>query len=266
MRTGFLSSLLIALAVGLLFVPVLRGQDADGAKAPTGADADKEANADEAEPAKRRSDGDAKSKSKSKEAKSKESDISEEDRERMRRLLRQVWDDPAVVQSRDEVRVASDNLRRVLGEKMRQIDPEAAEFLSKMRKDSRFSGGSPGEGRGSGGPGGRKSYHSASGQAGLDFMARPPFYAAFSKEQKEIYDAAFKKALGSDELEGVVASFEGLRKQDDELRKKRTQQFMRARKIIFSTMIKADPRVQDLIPKHEEGERREGGARPPKPE
>jgi hypothetical protein len=250
MKTGFRSFSMIALAFGLLSAPALPGQDADGGtKVPLAKDKDGR----EAEPAKRRSDG---------AGKDRESDVSEEDRERMNRLLRQVWGDPAVVQSRDEVRVASDNLRKVLSEKMRELDPEAADLLARMRKDSRFPGGNPGESRG---PGGRKSHHSDNPQAGLDYMARPPFYAALSEEDKEIYDAAYKKAQESEELAAVATRLDELRKEDDDLRKKRIQQFMRARKVIYSAMIKADPRVEKLIRMREEGERREGGPRSPKP-
>ena len=266
MKTGFLLSSLIALAVplavGLLSAPMLPGQDADdGAKAPapTPASTGKKKKEAKSESAKRRGDG---------AGKDRPSEISEEDRDRMNRLLRQVWDDPAVVQSRDEVRVASDNLRKVLSEKMRQVDPKAAELFARMRKDSRFPGGAPGESRGGGGgpPGGRKPHHSDSGQAGLDYMARPPFYASFSKEEKGIYDAAYKEAQGSEEFGAVVERLKKLRTGDDELRKKRIQEFMRARQVIYSAMIKADPRVENLIPKREEGDRREGGPRPPKPE
>ena len=260
MKTGILPSSLIALAVGLLAAPMLPAQDADdGAKAPAPTSADKDKKEAKSEPAKRRADGGGG-------GKDRPSEISKEDRDRMNRLLRQVWDDPAVVQSRDEVRVASDNLRKVLGEKMRKVDPKAAELFARMRKDSRFPGGSSGEGRGSGGgPGVRKSHHSDSGQAGLDYMARPPFYASLSKEEQGIYDAAYKEAQGSEEFGAVVARLKELRTADDELRKKRIQEFMRARQVIYSAMIKADPRVEKLIPKREEGDRREGGPRSPKP-
>lgn len=191
--------------------------------------------------------------------------ISMEDRERLNRLLRQVWDDPAVAQSREEVRVASENLRRVLGEKIKQLDPKAAELMSKMRKESRSPGAPKGDHRG-GGSGGRRIHGSDGGQAGLDYMARPPFYASLAEEEKEIYDAAYKEAQGSDELEAVSARLDELRTADEELRKKRIQQFMQARKIIYAAMIKADPRVADLIPKRDEDDRREGSPRTPKPE
>ena len=255
MKTGLYSLSAIVLAVGLVFASPLRGQDAtenDGANGT--AASDKQKKEAKAEQARRRPDGGGKERG---------PEISEEDRARMNRLLRQVWDDPAVVQSRDEVRVASDNLRKVLSEKMRQVDPEAAELFTRMRKDSRFPGGSPGDARGPGG--GRKHHHSDSGQAGLDYMARPPFYASLSEEEKGIYDAAYKEAQGSEEFVAMVTRLKELRTEDEALRNRRIQQFMRARKVIYSAMIKADPRVQKLIPKREEGERREGGPRPPKP-
>ncbi len=172
---------------------------------------------------------------------------SREDHEELRRLLGKVWDDPAVAQSREEVRLASDNFRKVLHAKIAELDPEAAELMEEMKGHSRSS--KSGGDFGGGSRGMRPDGH----RTGLDYMARPPFYASLDKEQRGIYDNAYKAAIATDTLKGVIAEMRETRQQDDELRKVRTTQFVRARKLLNEEMIKADPRVGEYFSRANDG-------------
>jgi len=174
-------------------------------------------------------------------------EASREDHEKLRKLLGKVWDDPAVAQSREEVRVASDNFRKVLHAKIAKLDPEAAELMEKMKGHSR-SGKSMGDFGG-----GSRGMRPDGNRTGLDYMARPPFYASLDEEQRGIYDEAYKTAISAKELQGVIAEMRETRQQDDEIRKKRTKQFVRARKLLFEEMVKADPRVEEYFSRSDEG-------------
>ena len=166
---------------------------------------------------------------------------SREDHEKLRSLLGKVWDDPAVAQSREEVRVASDNFRKVLHAKIADLDPEAAKLMEEMKGSSRSGKGGGDFGGGSRGM--RPDGH----RTGLDYMARPPFYASLDEAQRAIYDDAYKAAIATPKLQDVVAEMRETRQKDDELRKLRTTQFVRARKLLFEEMVKADPRVGEYF-------------------
>jgi len=178
---------------------------------------------------------------------------SREDHEKLRKILGEVWDDPAVIQSREEVRIASDNFRKVLHAKIAKLDPEAAELMEKMKGHSR-SGRSGGDFGGS-----SRGMRPEGSRTGLDYMAKPPFYASLDEAEKGIYDEAYQAAIASEKLQSVVAEMSETRKQDDELRKKRTTQFVRARKLLYEEMVKADPQVREYFARSGDGPGSRGG-------
>jgi hypothetical protein len=179
--------------------------------------------------------------------------LSPEERNKFREAMRQAWDDPAVLQARDEVKEATIAYQKALTEAISRTDPDVVSVLKKIRDSTE----SPGKnmyppGGGPGDPGGRG--RSGGGSGFRDFEAfltggSPSFLNKLSEQQREIYRDAREKALKSPEFQEVFGVLRKMRMHDDELRNKRIELFGRARQTLNAQMLKADKRVKEFLPK-----------------
>ena len=175
--------------------------------------------------------------------------LSPEERERFREAMRQAWSDPAVLQARDEVKEATEAYQEALVEAIKRNDPEVMAMMKKIRAapdspiKSLFSGGS--------GPGGRRPGGGFRDFEGFITGESPGFLKNLTEEQQEIYAKAREEALESDEFKAVVGQLRQLRKSDEAMRKERIELFKRVRKTLRSEMIKADERVEAILPEEE---------------
>ncbi|MFK5921975.1 MAG: hypothetical protein QM496_07335 [Verrucomicrobiota bacterium] len=205
-------------------------------------------------------------------------DLSVEDREAMRKALQAVWENPEVMQARDEVQRATDAFRQAINNAVKKEDPRVASLVARMHGRSKSKGkGDIGPGRPPGakadGRGGRpgklkgereemgstfappKSHHrgvggGGSGLAPAGFRALP---GDFSEEERKRLQAAREKAMQSDKFQKVNEKLKVLLKQGEELRKKRVQMFHRIREEMSKAMIEADPEVKGLLERIEQG-------------
>lgn len=181
-------------------------------------------------------------------------DMSPEDREAVKKALQAVWENPEVLQARDEVKRATEAFRRAIRNAVGQQDPKVAEMVEKMHggensddwdkrgagSDGRPVGKSPD--RDERGPKPLGTEGRGIGPAG--FMA---FHGDFSKEEKARLEEVRKKAMESEEFKRVQEDLKVLLKQGEDLRRKRVEMFHQTQEEIAKAMIKVDPEVKPLL-------------------
>ena len=185
--------------------------------------------------------------------------LSPKEREKFRAVMRDAWNDPAVLQARDEVKEATMAYQKAFIEAIKRNDPDVVALIDKVKEapdspiKSLFSGGGPGGGRGRPpGAGGFRDFEAyLTGES-------PGFLKKLPEEQQEIYRRAREKALSSQEFKEVVGRLQEMRKSDEAMRNKRIELFGRVRQTLHKQMILADERVKGILPKDEMG-RRGGG-------
>jgi hypothetical protein len=193
--------------------------------------------------------------------------LTPEEREEFREAMRRAWDDPAVLQARDEVKKATTAYQKALNEAIGRKDPNVVALLKKIRDANESPGDAPYPPGGQ--PGGRNRAGGGSGGGFRDFEAfltggSPSFLNKLSEEQREIYRMAKEKALKSPEFQEVFGKLREMRLHDDELRNKRIELFGRARLTLNTEMLKADKRVKDFLPKDHFAPKGPGSGPPPK--
>jgi hypothetical protein len=181
-------------------------------------------------------------------------EMSPEDREAVRKALQAVWENPEVLQARDEVKRATEAFHKAIRKALGQQDPLVAEMVEKMH-----GGGKPGdwENRGSG-PGDRPvgkppvrnergSRPSGTEGRGIGPAGMLAFHGDYSKEEKAHLEEVRKKAMESEEFKRVQEELKALLKQGEDLRRKRVELFHQTREEITKAMIKVDPEVEPLL-------------------
>lgn len=173
--------------------------------------------------------------------------LSPEEREKFREVMRQAWSDPAVLQARDEVKEATVAYQKALIEAIKRNDPEVVALMEKIRAapdspiKSLFSGGGPG-GRGRPGGSGFRDFEAfISGES-------PSFLKNLTEEQKGIYRKAREQALQSSEFQEMLGKLRKLRENDEAMRNERIELFGQVRQILTKQMIEADKRVKAFLP------------------
>lgn len=181
-------------------------------------------------------------------------DMSPDDREAVKKALQAVWENPEVLQARDEVKRATEAFRRAIRNAVGQQDPQVAEMVEKMHgggnsddwdkkgpgPDGRPVGKAPGwDDRGP-----RPSGTEGRGIGPVGLLA---FHGDFSKEEKDRLEEVRKKAMESEEFKQVQEELKALLKQGEDLRKQRVEKFHQAREEITKAMIKVDPEVGPLL-------------------
>lgn len=184
--------------------------------------------------------------------------LAPEQREKLREAVRRAWNDPAVIQARDEVKAATDAYQNALKAAIDRSDPETAQLIEKYRQSSQteskgylFPGGATNPGRANGQPGGLPLTERV--REWRDFesfliMENPPFLRDLDDEKKRLYREAHRKAMETEDVRGRVEQLKKLRQEDDEFRKKRTEAIRGMHVALRKALIEAEPRVAEFMP------------------
>ncbi|MDF1658378.1 MAG: hypothetical protein P1U58_12260 [Verrucomicrobiales bacterium] len=164
--------------------------------------------------------------------------LSEEDREKLRKALREVWTDPAVLSAREEVKLASEGYQEAIREAVGKSDPTLTGLLKKIQHlnegsgNSRVKGGTPGRF----GP-----------PKGLESPAGPPaFLEKLTDEERARFKAAEEKVQNADSVLAARKEMEKLRSQDDQMRRRRMEAHLKMRRAVLEAMFAEDPELKDL--------------------
>lgn len=193
-------------------------------------------------------------------------DLSSEDREGVKKILRVVWEKAEILQARDEVKRATETFRSAVHEAMLQEDPRLAGLMQKLHDEGKRPPGRRGE------PGLHLgSHHGSRPEGDLQRGGRPSMKKMrahrdramaglaigpvglkalpkdFSQEDKERLAAAQEKAMQTEAYKTSREKLQGLFKQGEELRKLRVQMFQQIREQLRQQMIEADPEVLALL-------------------
>ena len=195
-------------------------------------------------------------------------DLSEDERMKLRKAMSEIWSDPAVVQSRDEVNQAVQAYKNSIQAAILKKDPKLAPVMEKLAKASEGrKSGIPGMTPGGGGEKGRSHKGKGTGGGiegrGTDMMFRfPPYLSKASESQKKRYFKLLEEIRNSPENKELMGKMGKLREKDSELRRERTKIFSAMQKSVHKRM-KEDPELADLLKDQPERPGRPDQKRPP---
>ncbi len=164
--------------------------------------------------------------------------LSDEDKEKLRNALRQVWADATVISAREEVKRASEAYQNAIRQAVRRADPSVAGALAKAQAATeghlkeRFGGGLPGQ----------------NGMRRLgDYPMSPPgFLEGLTEEEREKFHEAEKEAKTTQAVQDALQALEALRMKDDAIKVKRLQAYRNIRETTMNEMVKADPSLKEI--------------------
>jgi len=162
--------------------------------------------------------------------------LSEQEREKLRVALRDVWADPAVLSAREEVNEATKAFQEAIRFAMTNADPAVAELLKEVQSPSR----GPLTGRSPGRPGGQK--HMGEGPTGP-----PAFFEKMTPEERAQFRKVEAKARESEAVLTIRKELEAIQKEDEQLRRKRMETYRKMRRVVLAAMVKEDPTLGDKI-------------------
>jgi hypothetical protein len=206
-------------------------------------------------------------------------DLTPDQRDRLREAVRRAWNDPAVIQARDEVKAATDAYQNALRDSLVRTDPAMAGLIEKFRLSSQsdFRGYlAPGTNNGrnqDGDPGpevpnlpgsGGNNNRDGRGFEGFLTMENPAFLRELDDEKKRIYREAHHQAMENSEVRTRMEALKSLRHEDDEMRRKRTEAIRGVHQSLRKALVEADPRVGEFLPKAPLEGRRPDGENPEK--
>lgn len=168
------------------------------------------------------------------------SELSEEDRARLRDALRQVWSDPAVINAREEVKEASDAYQDAMRGAVQRVDPTLAETLLKLQNNV------AGETRDklAGPPG----FPGTPPRMGEDYPTHPPgFLERLTPEQRERWKTIEERTRQTPKVQAAIRSLEEIRRQDEELRRRRLEAHRQVREAIMAELALADPEFAEMM-------------------
>ncbi len=164
--------------------------------------------------------------------------LSEEEREKLKKALREVWADPAVLSAREEVKLASEAYQEAIRSAVGKADPTVVELLKEIqdinegKTKDRLKGSGPGR---------------FSPNRGIEFPAGPPaFLEKLTPEEREQFRAAEEKAQSDEGVQAAKKHLEQIRSQDDQLRKRRMEAHLKMRRAVLDAMFKENPELQTL--------------------
>ncbi len=184
--------------------------------------------------------------------------LSEEEREKLKQALREVWSDPTVISARAEVSQASEAYRDAVKAAINRADPSAAKVLGKLHA---LSGGPPDRKGDRRGPG----FHmSPRGERSIgESMGFPAGLGDFSPEERARFREVEKEAKETAAVKAVIAELEARREKDEAVRKSKLELYRKLRKTVLAEMVKIDPKVEALVTKlRSAADPREGGPGP----
>ena len=162
--------------------------------------------------------------------------LSEQEREKLRVALRDVWADPAVLSAREEVNEATKAFQEAIRFAMTNADPAVAELLKEVQSPSR----GPLAGRSPGRPGGQKHM----GEAPTAPLA---FFEKMTPEERAQFRKVEAKARESEAVLTIRKELEAIQKEDEQLRRKRMETYRKMRRVVLAAMVKEDPTLGDKI-------------------
>lgn len=190
------------------------------------------------------------------------SSLTEEQREKLREALREVWTDPGVISAREEVKRASDSYQKAVKEAISKTDPEVAKLIIEAGKDRAMPdrhGGPP-------------PYRYSQRRGGDYPMGPPGFLEKLSPETRDRFLEVQKEAEKSGKVAKAREELDALRKKDDGLRMQRMRAHIQLRRAILESMIEIEPdfeKFRDVLkgpmgPRSSSGKDRRDDKKPPK--
>ncbi len=189
------------------------------------------------------------------------SSLSEEERRKLREVLRRVWSDPEVQNAREEVKNAAENYKKAVKAAVGKEDSKVAALLVKVQSENAGKARRllpPGPPRPGDGKGERRSL------AHLH-IGGPDFLEKLSKEQRKQFLKAQAIAKDRPEVKDAWTELEKIRKKDDAIRKERLQAFTKLRRVSLQALLSVDPDLKDILPGgalHREQGKRSGKKKP----
>jgi hypothetical protein len=162
--------------------------------------------------------------------------LSEQDREKLKVALRDVWADPAVLSAREEVNEATKAFQEAIRIAMTNADPAVAELLKEVQSPSR----GPLTGRSPGRPGGQR--HMGEAPTGP-----PVFFEEMTPEERAQFRKVEAKARESEAVLTIRNELEAIQREDEQLRRKRMETYRKMRRVVLAEMMKEDPTLGDKI-------------------
>ncbi len=185
--------------------------------------------------------------------------LSEEERKKLREVLRRVWSDPEVQSAREEVKNAAENYKNAVKTAVGNEDPLVAKLLVKVQSEnagnvSQLLPGRPpfpGDGKGER----RGSEH---------LLVGPPgFLERLTEEQRRKFLKAQAIAKDSPAVKDAFKELDKIREKDESFRKERLQAFKKLRKASYQALLSVDPELKEFLPKG--NFQRKGRKHPEKP-
>lgn len=209
--------------------------------------------------------------------------LSDEQRDKLRQALRDVWTDPAVISAREEVKQAGDAYQESITAAVSRVDPSVAEVMTRIQRSNSGMAhehiwGRPPLAIGQGGKGVLPPVHAPGPQEkggsgsqekggsgprrGFDDQIKPPgFLDNLPPEARDKFRRAEAAALESEVVKAARSELEKIREEDEVLRRKRLEAHRKLRKITIDEMERIDPSIAE-IRKKLPGEDRKDGSKP----
>lgn len=201
--------------------------------------------------------------------------LSDEQRDKLRQALRDVWTDPAVISAREEVKQAGDAYQESITAAVSRVDPSVAEVMTRIQRSNSGMAhehiwGRPPLAIGQGGKGVLPPLHAPGPQEkegsgprrGFDEQIKPPgFLDKLPPEARDKFRRAEAAALDSEVVKAARSELEKIREEDEVLRRKRLEAHRKLRKITIDEMERIDPSIAE-IRKKLPGEDRKDGSKP----
>jgi len=154
--------------------------------------------------------------------------------------MRAVWSDPEVVSAREEAERSMAAYKETLRKSMERADPGVSDLIKRFRPAP--------DRRPPMRKGGRPSEEGPSEMRSLDQLAVPPgFLEELSQDERERFLAAQATARKSDAVSEVVAELQGVREEDEKLRRRRMAVMWKLRRTIHREMVKSDPSLEEIL-------------------
>ena len=164
--------------------------------------------------------------------------LSPEQRDKLREALRDVWIDPAVINAREEVKLATDAYQAAIKAAVSRADPSIAGVMAKIQESN--------SGLAHEHISGRPSMGSA-GKSGFEGQIRPPgFLESVSPEMRQKIKKAEETAMVSPVVIAAKDELDAIRKEGDAQRRKRIEAYRKLRKVTVDEMVRIDPSLAEV--------------------
>lgn len=163
--------------------------------------------------------------------------LSQEDREKLREALREVWTDPAVLSAREEVKLASEAYQEAIRNAVGKADPSVAGLLKEMQAVNEGNGRARVKGDGP----------VRFGPRGLEYSAGPPaFLENLTPEERELFKEAEQKAQSDKSVIAARKELEALRERDEQIRRQKMEAHQKMRRAVLEVMFADNPELKSL--------------------